>query len=76
MLNKHIIVHVILTIFPLMRVGYELLNSERGAEHRVDYHKFVSDKQWHNCFIRAQTLDCVYGEVLNVNPCKHRDCIQ
>ena len=26
-------------------------------------------------FIKFQTLDFVYVEVLNVNPCKQRDCL-
>ena len=30
---------------------------------------------WNNCFIKYQTLDFVYAEVLNVNPCKQDDCI-
>ena len=41
-----------------MRVGYELLDSGRGAEHRVGYHKLISNKrEWNNCFIKYQTLD-------------------
>ena len=28
-----------------------------------------------NCFIKYQTLDFVYVEVLNVNPLKLRDCV-
>ena len=31
--------------------------------------------EWNNCFIKHQTLDFVYVEVLDVNLCKHRDCI-
>ena len=41
-----------------MRVGYELLDSGRGAKHRVGYHKLISNKrEWNNCFIKYQTLD-------------------
>ena len=37
----------------------EILDSGRGAEHRVGYHKLISYKRdWHNCFfIKYQTLD-------------------
>ena len=62
-----------LTIIPLTLVGYELSDSERGAEHRVGYHKlFISNmREWNNCFIKInQTL-----EVSNNNQRKHRDCI-
>ena len=46
------------TIIPRTRVGYELLDSGRGAEHRVGYHKLISNKrEWNNCFIKYQTLD-------------------
>ena len=43
-----------LTIIPLTLVGYELLDSERGAEHQVGYHKlFISNmREWNNCFIK------------------------
>ena len=34
-----------LTIIPRTRVEYELLDSGRGAEHRVGYHKLVSNKR-------------------------------
>ena len=65
-----------MTIISRTRVGYEILDSGRGAEHCVGYHKLVSNKhEWNNCFIKYKTLDFVYVEVLNVNPCKHRDCI-
>ena len=41
-----------------MRVGYELLDSGRGAEHQVGYHKLLSKKRdWNYCFIKYQTLD-------------------
>ena len=47
-----------LTSIPLTLVGYELLDSGRGAEHRVGYHKLISNKrEWNNCFIKYQTLD-------------------
>ena len=49
---------IYLTIIPRMRVGYELLDSRRGAKHRVSYHKLISNKrEWNNCFIKYQTLD-------------------
>ena len=47
-----------LTIIPLTCVGYELLDSTQGAEHRVGYDKLISDKrEWNNCFIKYKTLD-------------------
>ena len=47
-----------LTIIPRTCVGYELLDSGRGAEHLVRYHKLISNKrEWNNCFIKYQTLD-------------------
>ena len=40
------------------RIGYELLDSRQGAEHRVAYHKLISKKrEWINCIIKYQTLD-------------------
>ena len=46
------------TIIPRTHVGYELLDSGRGAEHRVAYNKLVSNKrELNNCFIKYQTLD-------------------
>ena len=47
-----------LTNIPRGRVGYELLDSERAAEHRVSYHKLISNKrERNNCFMKYQTLD-------------------
>ena len=47
-----------LTIIPRTRVEYELLDSGRGAKHRVGYHKFISNKrEWNNCSFKYQTLD-------------------
>ena len=41
-----------------MRVGYQLLDSGRGATHRVGYQKLISNKrEWNNCLIKYQTLD-------------------
>ena len=49
---------IYLTIIPRTRAGYELLDSGRGAEHQVGYHKLISDKrEWNNCFIKYQALD-------------------
>ena len=50
--------NIYLTIIPRTCVGYELLDSGRGAKHRVGYHKLISNKrEWNNCFIKYQTLD-------------------
>ena len=51
-----------LIIIPRMRVGYELLDSTRDAEHRFDYYKLVSNKREWN--IKYQMIDFVY-----VHPC-------
>ena len=46
-----------LTIIPRTRVGYEVLNSGRGANHRVGYQKLISNKrEWNNCFIIFRTI--------------------
>ena len=51
-----------------MRVGYELLDSGRGAEHRVGYHKLISNKrEWNNCFIKYQTLDKISWILFSTN---------
>ena len=50
--------NIYLTIIPRTCVGYELLDSGRGAKHRFGYHKLISNKrEWNNCFIKYQTLD-------------------
>ena len=44
--NAHpITLELYLTIIPRTRVGYELLDSGRDAEHRVGYHKLISNKR-------------------------------
>ena len=49
---------------------------DTDAEHRVSYHKLVSNKrERNNCLIKYQTLDFVYVEVLNVNLWKHCDSV-
>ena len=46
-----------LTIIPRTRIGCELSDSGRGAEHLVGYHKLISNKhEWNNCFIKYQIL--------------------
>ena len=37
--------YIHLTIIPRMLIGHELLDSGRGAEHRVGYHKLISNKR-------------------------------
>ena len=42
-----------LTIIPRARVGYEVIDSERGAKHRVGYNHLITNKrEWNNCFIK------------------------
>ena len=47
-----------LTIIPRTYVGYQLLDSGRGVEHWVGYHKLIFNKrEWNNSLIKYQTLD-------------------
>ena len=42
-----------LTIIPRARVGYEVIDSQRGAKGRVGYNHLISIKrEWNNCFIK------------------------
>ena len=42
-----------LTIIPRARVGYEMIDSQRGAKRRVGYNHLISNKrEWNNCFIK------------------------
>ena len=42
-----------LTIIPRARVGYEMIDSQRGAQRRVGYNHLISNKrEWNNCFIK------------------------
>ena len=42
-----------LTIIPRARVGYEMIDSQRGAKRRVGYNHLISNKRkWNNCFIK------------------------
>ena len=44
---------VYLTIIPRTRVGYEVIDSQRGAKRRVGYNHLISNKrEWNNCFIK------------------------
>ena len=44
---------VYLTIIPRARVGYEVIDSQRGAKRRVGYNHPISNKrEWNNCFIK------------------------
>ena len=41
------------TIIPWARVGYEMIDSQRGAKRRVGYNHLISNKrEWNNCFIK------------------------
>ena len=60
---------VYLTIIPRTRVGYELLDSGRGAKHRVGYYKLISNKrEWNNCFIKYQTHGSYIHHLSNCSP--------
>ena len=42
-----------LTIIPRARVGYEVIDSQQGANRRVGYNHLISNKrEWNNCFIK------------------------
>ena len=42
-----------LTIIPRGHVGYEMIDSQRGAKRRVGYNHLISNKrEWNNCFIK------------------------
>ena len=44
---------IYLTIIPRARVGYEVIDSQRGAKRRVGYNHLISNKrEWNNCFIK------------------------
>ena len=53
------------TIIPWMHVGYELLDVRLSyiSSHSTSVSELIV------------TLGIVYVDVLNVNPCKHRDCM-
>ena len=59
---------IYLTIIPRTHVGYEILDSGRGAKHRVGYHKLISNKrEWNNCFIKYQTLEKIFRTIFSTN---------
>ena len=48
---RHFIVY--LTIIPRARVGYEMIDSQRGALRQVGYNHLISNKrEWNSCFIK------------------------
>ena len=47
------VLQIYLTIIPRARVGYEVIDSQRGAQRRVGYNHLISNKrEWNNCFIK------------------------
>ena len=47
-----------LTIIPRARVGYEVIDSQRGAKRRVGYNHLISNKrEWNNCFIKKSSTN-------------------
>ena len=49
-----------LIIIPRIRVGYELLDSGRGAKHQFGCHELISNKrELINCFIKYQIYGCI-----------------
>ena len=50
---KKLGVLIYLTIIPRVRVGYEVIDSQRGAKRQVGYNHLISNKcEWNNCFIK------------------------
>ena len=48
-----------LTIIPRVRVGYEMVDSQRGAQRLVGYDDLISNKrEWNNCFIKNAQKNC------------------
>ena len=44
----------LLTIIPRVRVGYEMVDSQRGTLCRVGYNHLISNKRkWNKCFIKS-----------------------
>ena len=55
--HTHIHTSIQLTIISRTQVGYDVLDSGRGVDHQVGYHKLISNKrEWNNCFIKHKTL--------------------
>ena len=46
-----------------------------GVPCRLSYKLISCKRGWNNCSNKYQALDFVYVEVLNVNPCKHRNSV-
>ena len=46
-----------LTIIPRARVGYEMIDSQRGVYRRVGYNDLISNKcEWNNFFKKMQRI--------------------
>ena len=44
---------IYLTTIPRARVGYEVIDSQRGAKRRVGYNHLISnEREWNTCFIK------------------------
>ena len=42
-----------LTIIQRACIGYEMIDSQRGAQRRVGYnHLIYNEREWNNCFIK------------------------
>ena len=55
--NRHLYLTIII---PRGRIGYEMIDSQRGAERRVGYNHLISNKhEWNNCFIKNSRLNFV-----------------
>ena len=51
--DKVATIMISLTIIPRARVGYEVIDSQRGVKRRVGFNHLISNKrEWNNCFIK------------------------
>ena len=63
-----------LTIILRARVGYEIIDSQRGAERRVGYNQLISNKrEQNNCFIKnAPKIQKTRTTIKTITPKKSR----
>ena len=56
----------IIPLMALLRVGYKMVGSQRGAKRRVGYSHLISNKrEWNNCFIKnAQKISRILPDFI------------
>ena len=69
----YVFVILYLTIIPGGHVGYEMIDSQRGAQRGVGYSHLISNKrEWNNCFLKNSHKISLYLPDQN-KPEKTRD---